>query len=227
MSTMGFSNDGQKLFPEEAVFLCDCDEIELITGDEVILSKIQAFGLLETCDIDMKAYTVYAALREQRFHVYRHGAWKIGREIKSLPQPRVITVLESMMDNRDPLSNKRQKPDDSSTEQSTVNDQAEPPRKMAAEEGQASPDEVLSISFDVYKPQSGFSKNKMEKPDFSLMILSADGRMPSVRSLRNAIRRCDPGVPLRMAIVGDSSLTFVEVADFDPGSDIDDQIDLK
>jgi len=67
-----------------------------------------------------------------------------------------------------------------------------------------------------YAPQPEFSKNRMGKPDFSLSILSADRRMPSVAALRKAIQTCDPSIPLRLCIVGDSSVTFVEVSDFDP-----------
>jgi hypothetical protein len=64
----------------------------------------------------------------------------------------------------------------------------------------------------------------MGKPDFSLIILAADGRMPSVLSLKHAMQKGGSAVPLRLSIVGDSSITFVEVSEFDPiaGDESDD-----
>jgi len=208
MPTMGFALDGQRLFPEEAVFLADSDEIDLVVhageeGDKA-LSKVRTMALLGLCSIDMKAYTVYAALREQRFHVYRHGAWQrsSGRAWRDLPSPRVVRAHSADGEELvNPMKRVR------TLEQDNVGDGIN----------------QLFISFDVYRPQSGFSKNRMPKPDFSLIILSSEGSIPSVALLRATLKANDPSIPLRLAIVGDSSLTFIEVSDFDPKAEMASQ----
>ncbi len=100
-------------------------------------------------------------------------------------------------------------------------------KRDAGADGGADGDAPLFVSFDVYMPQSGFSKNKMSKPDFSLLILSADAFMPSIAALRRTISSLDPAVPLRMSVVGDSSITFVEVSDFNLSAASDRETDLK
>jgi len=153
---------------------------------------------LDECNINIKAYTVFAALREQRFHVFRHGCWLVTRDWKLLPSPRVayvFTVAESSeCEGNAPTS--------------SSSSSAEVKRQKVIETS-------LFISFDVYKPQSYFSKNRMGKPDFCVIVLPADGLIPSVSSMRVVIQKED-SVPVRLGIVGDSSITFVEVSDFDP-----------
>ena len=166
LTHMGYSDDGLRLFPEEAVFLVDRDEIELISTEEneveKVLSKIEIFGILDSCGIDMKAYTVYAALKEQRFHVFRHGYWEASKqELKNLKPPQVNQESFPLTSSSSTSSPKRIKTFD---EESKNN---------------------LIISFDVYRPQASFSKNNIGKPDFWLMIFSADGNMPPISYFRN------------------------------------------
>jgi hypothetical protein len=229
ISTMGFASDGQRLLPEEAIFLADREEIELVLSKVVreeaeaehIMTKFEVFSLLDECNIDMKAYLVYAALREQRFHVYRHGAWKVENKLWSeLRTPKVVrTPLLK------PYAAEAQPNVGISLTCNESNDEVKAQSKRQKQTFQELETEVF-ISFDVYKPQAGFSKNRMGKPDFSIIILSCEGRMPSVASLRSTLQHSDPSIPLRLGIVGDSSLTFVEVSDFQPESKTE-QVDVK
>jgi len=180
MSTMGY---GSTLFAEEAVFLADRDEIDLVVGvasdaddAERVLRGAEIFAILQQCNIDVRAYTAYAALREQRFPVFRAGAWRCmnKHEFAALAAPKSGPV----------------------------------------DTGAHGPSLVLS--FDVYQPSSSFSKANMGKPDFSIAVLSADDVLPSVASMRRTVEEALPGVPSRMCIVGDSSVTFVELSTFDP-----------
>ena len=198
ISTMGFKDDGHRLFPEEAVFLVDADEIELVTiseggSDERVMDRIEVFGLLGKCKIDLKTYTVYSVLREQRFHVYRHSAYKTNpKEWKSLDPPRVFQNNSTNLSSDDP---KRV-------------------RRSEVEDG-------LAISFDVYKPQANFARSRLGKPDFSLVILSSEDTIPSVRQLRALLATLEENVPLRLAVVGDSTVTFTEIESFSPKAEME------
>jgi len=196
MSSMGF---GQMLFPEEAVFLADRDEIDLVKFAEDGVSEVpvtgdEVFSVLAECGIDMRAYTAYAALREQRFIVFRAGAWKCRSskdDMARLLPPKTGVAQRNTSANNNTLL------------------------------------PTLTLTFDVYQPQSGFSKANMPRPDFSIAVLSADDVLPPIASLRQTVLDSEAGVPSRMCIVGDSSVTFVELSIFDPTSDPKKETDFK
>ncbi|KAH9254737.1 hypothetical protein BASA81_007288 [Batrachochytrium salamandrivorans] len=187
---LGFSHHGQRLFCEEAVFLVDRDEMELLRESGVEFTKAEAFALLGECGISLLAYQAYACLQEQRFHVYRHGAWKTERhEWKNLPKPRVgsggVGLSSAAAGEEGVAPNKRQRLDC-----------------------------PVAISYDVYMPQANFSKTNLAKPHFSLIILSTLEPLPAIPVLKSCLTTSD--TVLRLCIVGDSSMSFIEVSDFDP-----------
>lgn len=170
MGQMGFGN---YLFPEEAVFLCDRDEIELVTCEDSPLSKLESFALLDQVGMHIHAYTVYATLREQRFNVFRHGYWHTGKQHLS---------------------------------------------QLALPDVNSSAGCQPKIAFDVYQPKQGFSKNAMESPDFCLLLFPAEQVCPSISSLQMVIRQVqerDVNAAVRLCIVGDSSLQFLQVEKFE------------
>ena len=211
MSTMGYA---QFLFPEEAVFLADRDEIELVEEvpppadappnalpGERKLDGVEIFGVLDRAGIDLKCYTAYAVLREQRFQVYRRGAWRTPKEQwGALPAPGVNVVR--------PLASSSSSSD--TTTSTTTNDE-ESTTKRAKPSAPS-----LTLAFDAYMPMAGFSKNNMGKPAFSLAVVASDDSLPPVAQLRELIATADAGVPVRLCIVGDSSISFIELSNFDP-----------
>lgn len=212
MSTMGFNN---QLFPEEAIFLVDRDEIELIDENNNKFTKESAFALLDQCNIDMKLYSAYATLREQRFPTYRHGAWKKSASIASLLAPTLITTRRSQSSL----------PSSSSSSSSSSNikrvkvelNNNNNNNNIEEENQKQEEDDELRVCFDVYQPQSGFSKTKMDKPSFFITIIGADDDLPPLIKIKALLAKCKAeSVPLRLCIVGDSSITFVEIDDFDP-----------
>lgn len=187
---LGFSHHGQRLFCEEAVFLVDRDEMELLREDGVEFTKAEAFALLGECGISLLAYQAYACLQEQRFHVYRHGAWRTERsEWKNLPKPRVGGAVAGVC----------------AAAGLCAGDEASKRQRL---------DHPVAISYDVYMPQTNFSKTNLAKPHFSLIILSALEPLPAIPVLKACLTTSD--TVLRLCIVGDSSMSFIEVSDFDP-----------
>lgn len=215
MSTMGYNNH---LFPEEVVFLKDYDEIELLNERGEKMSKAQAFALLDECGIDMKVYSAYATLREQRFPTYRHGAWRLTSSSSSSSLRGGGGRALSIADLKIPRLGRVNFWMNTSTS-TTVGDEGDRKRARGGEDEEEEEEDELPIAFDVYQPQSGFSKTKMDKPSFCIGVLGADDDMPSVEALRAAAEKVPENVPLRLCIVGDSSVTFVEVSKFDPKAD--------
>lgn len=74
----------------------------------------------------------------------------------------------------------------------------------------------LTPSYDVYLPSSAFAKSKLGAPHFSVCVVNADDPLPTIRSMRASAKKSPH--PIRLAIVGDSSVSFVEYTDFDPSS---------
>jgi hypothetical protein len=230
MGTKGFSS---RLFPEEVVFLTDRDEIELcelVDGDkEIPIQGARLFAILDEAKIDMKTYTTYSVLCEQHFHVFRRGAWKCPKDkFVQLPTPQVCrtgvknsnqtTTTSSSIETT--INNSTSSSSSSSSSSNNNNSSNNKRQRVVVQSGETDDEtgDVLTLAFDCYMPQSGFSKNNMGKPTFSLAIFSASGTLPSVIKLKELISQADEGVPVRLAIVGDSSISFIEISDFDPFS---------
>ncbi len=82
------------------------DEVDIVTASDPqrVLQRDEIFSILDVGNIDMKVYTVYATLREQRFHVYRHGCWEVKDKslVRLQTLGRVLRAAHSFIDARRP-----------------------------------------------------------------------------------------------------------------------------
>lgn len=166
-----------------------------------VVEKDEVFSFLGEAGIGLSAFTAYSTLREQRFNIFRHGMHlaKTNKEKEQLPAPR---VYHSHTSQKQPSAASEILPSDSQNSQLSTRETENFSK--------------VPIAFDCYMPQSGFSKKKMDIPHFTLSIVESRDCLPSVKSICSTIDSDEIGKAFRIGIVGDSSLSFVEVAKFDP-----------
>lgn len=182
LQNMGFSQNGQQyLFCEEIVYLHDRDEV-MLYKDDLLQNEFSRADVFELLNQCGIEFAAY-----QVFATLCEQRFKLFRRgswetDRSEWKSLPFPQVVHIDDVRD------------------VSREAKHP-KLESE---------LPVAFDVYLPQSGFSKTQKPKPDFAVMVFHACDPIPGISLLT---KHCQE-VSLKLCIVGDSSMTFLEVSEF-------------
>jgi hypothetical protein len=164
------------LFVEEVLFLHERGFLECkdISSSESLDSS-QLFQMLPSLNMSLAMYFVYSHLRSQDFRVLRHN-------------PDRLEILKKQQE-------KEKKEAGALKRQIRTSIRTAPNPSI--------PDSGLEICYDVYMPNSSFSKLSPGLPDFYVAASYYHQSMVSFDDCQAILGRCN-GIPLKLASVSDS-----------------------
>ena len=174
-------NFGSKLylFPEEALFLFECNKL-VINGELEQLSSQAVWSTLCPNKHAFNQYLVYAQLKRMGFVVVRHGAWKTHPNIYHAQ----ITMQEKHRESDEcVVLSKRVKLDG---------------------EARGIKSHFPSPSYDVYRPGDYFMKSALLQPDYSVAVVASSQPFPSKEIMLQLKRNQN----LLIALVTETSASF-------------------
>jgi hypothetical protein len=203
-------------------------EEEGLTTTQQPLDSYQLYHLLEPCGLSLAAHLVYAHLRAQDFRVIRNTPRR-GQILQELhacacerQQKREETVREKPLEEQGlPATKEEERPQDEETpshegvtlidsRKEQGNNLSALKRKLRQDAAQACPPTVFSndngpasIAFDVYNPNSKFSRSDPGLPDLYVASTFYCDSCLKFQHLHGLLQLAN-GIPLRVATVSDA-----------------------
>ena len=176
-------NIGSKLylFPEEALFLFECNKLEII-GEIEQLSSEDIWSIMCPSKHAFNLYIVYAHFKKLGYIVIRHGAYKCTHK---------NIYVEHVREKKD-----REKAE------------LEAPVKRSKLDGEETVEctkyQFPSASFDIYKSGDYYMKSALLQPDNTVAVVASSERFPS----KDEMQRLEQYTNLLLALVTGSNATI-------------------
>ena len=167
------------LYIEEVLFLFERGTLNALSENMESLNSSQLYRLLPHFGISLPLYLVYSHLRSQDFRVLRHNP----NRINILKRQQQVEPTNSQLLKR---SLKRKVRD-------TIR---EAPFPQIPEKG-------ICLCFDVYRPNTAFSKLDPGLPDFYVASSFYNDARVTFDNCKSILESCK-GIPLKLATVSDS-----------------------
>ena len=142
------------LFPEEALFLFECNKL-VIHGEVAELTNESIWNILCPDKHSFNQYLVYAQLKRMGYFVVRHGAYKSTHHNIYIEHLHIINCEEQKYIT--PVKRS----------------------KLDCQEGKCGNYEFPSPSFDLYRPGDYFMKSALLQPDYSITVVASSEPFPS------------------------------------------------
>jgi hypothetical protein len=183
------STSYEYLFVEEVLFLHEQGFLAAYDEHENVLDAVDLYQRLDALGVSLAAYLVYAHLRVQTFRVVRHTSTR----------RRILVAMEQLLqDATDPEDRKREMLSHPmhSLRQKLRDD---------ATKGRLCPMSSNEIAFDVYKPNSEFSRSCPGLPNFHVAMSFNGHGGYTFFQLSSLLQACE-NTPLKVATVSDSGV---------------------
>jgi len=183
----------EHLFVEDVVFLHERGLVEVNDDMGSLLNSSHIYNLLEPLGLSLPVYLANAHLRAQTYRVVRHTP---GRR-------QILEGMESLL---------RQSGNDE--EEESIHNGVKTPRRCLRDDAiSAAPPKVAtssspSIAFDVYQPDSNFSRSNPGLPDFYVAVTYYNEPRLDFGALVSLLQECQ-GVPLKIATVSDAGTVIM------------------
>jgi hypothetical protein len=178
------------LLIEEVLVLYERGLLEACNEKNERLESRELYNMLEPLGVQLPVYLVYAHLRQQTYRVVRHTPAR--RDI--------LEKMEAIVDANN-----------GSISSSYFRKDVAPSRLRLAlrrDAAQAPPPRMFATAFDVYQPNSTFSRSCPGRPDFYVAVFSFAHAFPTFATLQSLVEACQ-GLPLKIATVSDSGTVVV------------------
>ena len=176
-------NIGSKLylFPEEALFLSECNKLEIFGGSEQLSSE-DIWSIMCPSKHAFNQYVVYAHFKNLGYIVIRHGAYKCT--YKNIYVEHVSEKKDKEKADLE-VPTKRSKLDSEETVECTKY-------------------KFPSASFDIYKSGDYFMKSALLQPDNTVAVVASSQPFPS----KDEMKKLEQYPNLLLALVTGSNATI-------------------